>query len=111
MQSRSPRFEIQKPVEYTVKTPSGKVEGHGRTLNISRRGVLFETHEEQVAVGRKIELVVQMGDAVGTGAPIHLKLQGVIIRTDNGSVAVSIKKYQLQSDGEPVLANEAKQTS
>lgn len=102
MQARPLRFEIQKPVEYSVRTETGQLEGRGRTLNISRRGILFESPDE-IGVGRKIDLVVEMGDAIGIGAMIQLRVQGITVRYQDGSVAVSIKRYQLESAPAPSL--------
>ena len=99
MQARAPRFEIEKPVQFRVQSAGGPKEGHGRTLNISRRGVLFET-AETIAVGEKIDLVVRMGDAVGSGSPIELRLQGEIVRTQDSAVAVAVRKYNLAADKE-----------
>ena len=93
MIDRSPRFEISKPVEYQVRSAGGGIQGAGRTLNISRRGVLFESKHE-IAVGKRIELVVDMGDEMG--APTNLHIQGVAVRNQDGAVAVSIKKYKLK---------------
>ena len=102
MQARPPRFEIEKPVQFRVQSAGGPREGHGRTLNISRRGVLFET-AETIAVGEKIDLVVSMGDAVGSGSPIELRLQGEIVRTQDSAVAVAVRRYNLaaEEDGQP----------
>ena len=97
MQARPPRFEIQRPVEFRITGQGGEVTGAGRTINISRRGVLFETDKE-LQVGRKIELLVDMGDAVGSGSGIRLRLHGITVRNEEGSVAVAIKKYRLNSD-------------
>ena len=68
--------------------------GAGRTLNISRSGVLFQTDDE-LPVGRKVDLVVHLGDALG-GPPVNLNAQGVVLRNQSGSVAVLIKKYRLR---------------
>ena len=97
MQERPPRYEIERPVRYRVRTPAGPVEGTGKTVNISRGGLLFEP-EQSIGVGAKIDMNVQMGDAVGGGAPIVLRVHGVTLRSQQGVVAVSIKKYRLQAD-------------
>ena len=99
MQARPPRFEIQKPLEYRVQAAGGDIVGAGRTINISRRGVLFETADD-INVGKKIERLVDMGDAVGSGSGIRLRLHGITVRSEGGAVAVCIKKYRLKSDGE-----------
>ncbi len=103
MQTRSPRFDIERPVEYRVKTPSGPIEGTGKTRNISRSGVLFEP-EHTIGIGAKIDMSVQMGDAMGGGVPITLRVSGVTLRSQQGFVAVSIKKYKLQPDEDEAKA-------
>jgi len=94
MTERSPRYEISKPVEYHVRSTGGGIQGAGRTVNISRRGVLFESQHE-IGVGKRIELVVDMGDEMG--APTQLHIQGVAVRNQDGAVAVAIKKYKLKA--------------
>ena len=55
---------------------------------------MFQTQGE-LPVGRKIDLVVHLGDALG-GPPVNLNVQGVVLRNQNGSVAVLIRKYRLR---------------
>ncbi|MBI1353998.1 MAG: hypothetical protein GC160_06605 [Acidobacteria bacterium] len=98
MVERPTRFEISKPVEYTVRSQGGAVEGAGRTVNISRRGVLFES-KHPIALGRRVELIVDMGDDMG--APTNLHIQGIAVRNQDGTVAVAIKKYKLRAPGSP----------
>lgn len=94
MQNRSPRFPIQRPVAFRLKAPGKALEGSGQTVNISSGGVLFET-EGEISVGRKIELVVEIGDALG-GPPVSMHVQGITLRSRDGAVAVQIKKHKLR---------------
>lgn len=94
MQERSHRFEIRRPVEFRLKPPGARNEGTGQTLNISKGGILFET-ESEIGTGRKIELTVHVGDAMG-GPPVTLHVQGITVRNENGAVAVSVKKHRLR---------------
>lgn len=94
MQERSQRFDIRKPVEFRLRPPGARKEGTGQTLNISKAGVLFET-ESEIGIGRKIELTVHVGDAMG-GPPVTLHVQGITVRHENGAVAVSIKKHRFR---------------
>jgi hypothetical protein len=98
MQERAHRFEIRKPVEFRLRSPGARKEGTGQTLNISKGGILFET-ESDVGTGRKIELTVHVGDAMG-GPPVTLHVQGITVRNENGAVAVLIKKHRLRPVGE-----------
>ena len=95
MQQRAQRYSIERPVEFHVRGQGTTRNGAGRTLNISRGGVLFQT-DSQLPVGRKIELVVDLGDALG-GPPVTLNVQGVVLRNQSGgAVAVLIRKYRLR---------------
>lgn len=94
MQERAHRFEIRKPVEFRLRPPGPRKEGTGQTLNISKGGILFET-ESDIGTGRKIELTVHVGDAMG-GPPVTLHVYGVTVRHENGAVAVAIKKHRLR---------------
>ena len=96
MLERPNRYEIHRPLEYKIRGATGPVVGAGRTLNISRRGVLFHA-EEDLKVGRRIELVVRMGAALGKGPDVNLIVQGVTVRCMKGNVAVAIKKYKLRA--------------
>ena len=96
MLERPNRYEIHRPLEYKIRGTAGPVVGAGRTLNISRRGVLFHA-EEDLKVGRRIELVVRMGSALGKGPDVNLVVQGVTVRCAQGNVAVAIKKYKLRT--------------
>ena len=96
MLERPNRYEIHRPLEYKIRGAAGPVVGAGRTLNISRRGVLFHA-EEDLKVGRRIELVVRMGAALGEGPDVNLIVQGVTVRCMKGNVAVAIKKYKLRA--------------
>jgi len=83
-------------MSYSVRASGGAQVGAGRTLNISKRGVLFES-DRQLEVGRRIDMVIQMGNAGGAPEPVRMHVQGVTVRNYDHAVAVSIKKYHLGS--------------
>lgn len=105
MQARPKRYAIQRPLEYRLRGLAGRALGRGRTVNISRRGLLFET-EDELSVGSKIECVVQMGPAMDDGPSVSLHVHGVTVRTQRGTVAVAIKKYRLRT-GEAAAARKS----
>jgi hypothetical protein len=98
MLARPKRYSIQRPLEYRLRGLAGRSLGKGRTLNISRRGLLFET-DGDISVGSKIECTVQMGPATNEGPDVNLHVHGVTVRTQRGVVAVAIKKYRLRATG------------
>ncbi len=106
MQARPKRYAIQRPMEYRLRGLAGRALGKGRTLNISRRGLLFET-EDELSVGSKIECVVEMGPATNDGPTVRLHLQGVTVRTQRNMVAVSIKKYRLRANDAAAAARKS----
>ena len=97
MQPRAPRYDIKRPLAYRMRSKASPQTGIGRTVNISRRGMLFET-DEQIAVGKWIEIDVDMGDPVGGGAPINFHVQGVTLRRENTSIAVAIRRHKLTAE-------------
>jgi len=96
MLQRSNRYEIYRPLEFRYRDSGGPVFGTGKSLNISRRGLLFET-DEPPEVGKRIEVVVHMGPAAGSGPEVNLHIQGVTVRSEEGRAAVIIKRYKLKS--------------
>ncbi len=70
-------------------------------MNISRRGMLFET-EDSVPIDRRIEIKVNMGDVMGLGNLISLNVEGVTLRQDDRGIAVALRKYRLGPEKESV---------
>jgi hypothetical protein len=96
MQSRPPRYEIQRPVEFRVLNGGKHIEGTGRTLNISPGGLLFQT-ENLPGIGDKIECMIAMGPGlVDDTEAVNLQVHGITLRSMSGKVAVAIKKYSLR---------------
>jgi hypothetical protein len=52
--------------------------------------------------------MVRMGTTPLDGTDISLHIQGVTIRSDNGRIAVSIKKYRLRSADRKASMSSAK---
>ncbi len=102
MRERPNRYDINRPLQYRVREGTRFVSGTGRTLNISRKGVLFHT-EGPMRVGSKIEITVQMGAPMDDGPAVKLHVQGLTVRIDEGNVAVAIKKYRLRSVEDAIL--------
>jgi hypothetical protein len=104
---RANRYSIQRPLEYRLRESGGPIEGTGKTVNISRKGLLFEA-EKELQIGTKIEVMVRMGTTPLDGSYISLHIQGFTIRSDNGRIAVSIKKYRLRSADRKASMSSAK---
>ena len=101
MQRRPFRYDIRRPVDFRFQDGSGPTTGTGSTVNISRRGLLFQTDDE-VAVGTKIEMTIRMGPGlVETSEDVSLRVEGITVRKEPGKVAVSIKKHRLSPVSRP----------
>ena len=99
MKTRANRYSIRRDVEYRLRGPRGNTWGSGRTVNISRRGVLFET-EPDLRIGSKIDLVIDMGTLLDGSPGVELHAHGITVRSKNGKVAVDIRKHRLVEGGE-----------
>ena len=94
MRRRANRYSIVRSLAYRLRGASSSKEGSGRTLNISRSGLLFETTSSP-EVGSRIELSVQLGEVLG-GPNVKLQAKGITVRSDHGETAVALKKRQLR---------------
>ncbi len=92
MRERANRYEIERSVEYRFRSKEGPIAGSGLTINISRTGVLFQANQD-LEVGRGIELVIRMGSNV------KLMLEGLTVRSEGGYVAIATGKHRLRPDG------------
>jgi len=95
MRERSARFEIERPLRYRARTAEGPVEGVGRTLNISKRGLLFEP-DRPIEPGTKVDIEVRMSEGDGASPPILLRVEGVTVRKQDGAAAVLVRKRKLR---------------
>ena len=94
MQSRADRFPLRCPIEYRFHGPRGLIVARGVTIDISSRGILFES-PAAVPPGRRIEAIVTL-TAPGHPPLSKLHVQGIAVRCDNGKVAVAVKKHRLR---------------
>jgi hypothetical protein len=89
---RAKRFSVQTPVAYRERGES--IWSPGRSVNVSRTGVLFETDRPTV-VGATIELVLEFEAPLATVA-----CSGRVVRaaTNEGgpwAIAATISRYSL----------------
>ena len=99
MKIRANCYSIRRDVEYRLRGPRGNTSGSGQTVNISRRGVLFET-DPDLRIGSRIDLVIDMGTLLDGNPGVKLHAQGITVRSKNGKVAVAIRKHRLVEGGE-----------
>lgn len=94
-----PRYAIHLNVEYEVLDGmSIRHEGHGRTVNISRTGVLVQA-QDRVTAGNRIELSIQWPCQLKGSVPLKLVVRGDIVRNKGNLIAVEIKWHEFRTAG------------
>ena len=78
--------------------------GHGRTLNISSGGLLFETASEFEAKpsairAETIELTIEWPISLGETCALKLLMRGRIVRKDSGRLAVRTERHEFRTAG------------
>ena len=89
------RFSIG--LEVRFKVPGRRSEngsGSGRTMNISRKGVLFTT-DHYLAPGSRLELSISWPGPLNGEASVKLMAHGRVVRCEGGNAAVEIKSCKL----------------
>ena len=91
------RFPLREEVRYRVLQGSPANEsGSGTTLNIGSRGILFST-QEQLPMGRLVELSVNWPARLGGTCPLQFVATGRVVRSEPGKAAVRIERYQFKT--------------
>jgi hypothetical protein len=75
---------------------SSRVIGTGRTLNIGSGGVLFTT-EEQLPLGRSVELSVNWPARLDGTCPLKFVAVGRVVRSEAEIAAVRIERYEFRT--------------
>ena len=73
-----------------------RVSGTGKTLNIGSGGVLFTT-EEQLPLGRTVELSVHWPAKLDGSCPLKFVATGRVIRSETDMAAVRIERYEFRT--------------
>ena len=93
----NPRYSINVEVSYELIVRGEVVEtGHGRTVNISTGGVLFECQRPpapEMGIRLSIAWPPPSGDAVG----LTLRVSGRTIRVQENCIAVRIERYEFRT--------------
>jgi PilZ domain len=93
------RFPVREEIKYTVFHSKGhKTSGLGKTLNFSSGGLLFTT-EDQLPVGRTVELSVSWPVLLGGRCPLQFVAVGRVVRSESNRAAVKIERYEFRTRG------------
>jgi len=101
------RYPIVRDVRYRVISRRGEPDGGaGKTVNVSRRGVLF-TSEKPLPPRTRVELSISWPVQLDGKCALKLVARGWIRRCRGNDVAVEIDKYEFRIRGSESLVAEA----
>ncbi len=103
------RYPVREEVSYrVVQAKAPKTTGRGTTLNIGSGGILFTT-EEQLPMGRLVELAVNWPARLGGTCPLKFVAMGRVVRSEANLAAVRIERYEFRTRGASALLREVPQ--
>ena len=92
----SDRYPMDREVTYKGIGRSKDVRGSGRTINISRRGVLFTT-DRLLLPGKRLELSINWPVELNAKCMLRFVAIGKVIRVEPGRVAVAIDRHEFRT--------------
>jgi hypothetical protein len=99
------RFPIPQEVQYRlVDTRGAAVQGSGKVLDISSRGVRFTT-DAMLPLGAGVQLSIAWPVSLSGGAALQLVVLGRVVRCGSNDAAVVIEKYEFRTRGRGTLRN------
>ena len=93
------RFPIALDAHYAV-VGRQEIVGMGRTMNISSHGVLITSAREWTP-GASVSVVIEWPILLGSVRPLALHIQGRVVRSDRGLVAVRFSTHELRTQPKP----------
>ena len=92
------RFAIEQEVSYKVLDHSAAVPegGDGKTLDISSKGVLFET-AQRLRPGKRVEVSVNWPAQLEGGCPLKFVAVGRVVRADETRAAMHIEQHEFRT--------------
>jgi hypothetical protein len=96
---RRKRFELMCDLRYRVLDSRRHLpQQSGKTINMSSKGVLFESSIE-LPVGKRVELMIAWPAMLNEKCRLKMVAIGRIVRVENGIVATSILKHEFRTQG------------
>ena len=97
------RYPISLDVQYRLRnTTHSRLQGKGRTSNISSGGVFFRTSDELPA-GSEIVLLMQWPVLLDGECPLKLVVHGRIVRSGSEGTAIRALRHEFRTTKRPIL--------
>ena len=95
----SERFPMEREVRFWVLNQGGReAAGTGRTVDMSSGGVLLSS-VSLVPPGRNVELSISWPAQLNAKCGLRLVARGVVLRCEDGRIAVRIRQYEFRTEG------------
>ena len=91
-----PRYLIEAALEYRVIHGRRVTTGRGKTINLSSRGVLFQS-DQAVAEGMRIELAIAWPARVNNVAGLTLHVTGRTVWSKGRRAAVKVSHHEFRT--------------
>jgi len=104
------RYPLELAVRYQSIGPSLALAGIGRTLNLSSRGLLFESNDD-IPPGARLKVVIEWPSLLNGTTPLQLVTVGRVVRQGNCNFAVVFEHYQFKTMSRRPLVMSAAVTS
>jgi hypothetical protein len=93
------RFPLECEARYTVMDTRATLQcGKCRTVNMSSRGILFQT-DTRLHEGKRVELAVSWPARLNATCPIKLVAVGRVVRSSFEAAAIEIERYEFRTQG------------
>lgn len=106
---RRRRFTVNAAVEYRIlsRGSPGLGIGYGRTVNISRTGVLFQCDGPAPPIGTVIHLSIAWPVDLDGKVPLKLSVDGFVVRNQEHCIAVEIARSEIRTRKQGELSGAA----
>ena len=91
-----PRYPFEAALEYRLIRGRKVSTGRGKTVNVSSRGVLFQS-DKPLAAGAQIELAIAWPALLNDAAGLTLHVTGRTVRSQENCAAVRILRYEFRT--------------
>ena len=93
------RYNMQLELRWRLISRKRTTEtGVGRTIDVSRGGVLFES-SRQPPVGVNVEVAIDWPARLDNGEPMQLIVLGRVVRVGPGRTAIQSQRFAFRSSG------------
>ena len=82
--------------------------GAGRTLNLSSKGIAFQS-TEMLKPGAYVEVSVSWPVLLNQSCPMKLVVSGRVVRSNGDSIAICMDRYEFRTQGSRALQADAAQ--